>query len=287
MMAIVGFLRSVAREKRLAAVIGLTAISFLQLCIYPSIPLSPSDYEFADQRILFGIPNAIDVLSNVLFLIVGVWGLKFLLSATSASSFLDKRERLPYLLFFAGVTFTGVGSAYYHLAPSDSRLPWDLLALSVAFMSLLAATIVDRISLRGGRALLPVLLLFGIAGVGYWRVGELHGLGDYKFYLFTQYFAVIAIAVIIVLFPPRYTHTRELFYGFVFYVLAKILELLDYRIYSHGRIISGHTLKHLSAGVACYCVLCMLKLRRVLPAPIPMDDADRQNPGNAAHRSYG
>ena len=35
----------------------------------------------------------------------------------------------------------------------------------------------------------------------------------------------------------------------VLYVIAKIAELLDREIYSLGQMISGHTLKHLFAGL--------------------------------------
>jgi len=218
-------------------------------------------HEFADQRTFAGIPRAFDVLSNALFIIVGAMGLNFLLQPQSNSRFLEKQEKLPYILFFSGVALTGLGSAYYHLAPGDSRLPWDLLPMTLSFMSLLAATIVERISVRAGLSLLPALVIFGIAGVGFWQYGEWRGQGDYRFYLFTQYFPVIAIAAMVILFPPRYTHTRYLFLGFVFYAMAKMFELFDHQIYSLGHVVSGHTLKHLSAGVACYCVLRMLQLR--------------------------
>jgi hypothetical protein len=242
--------------------LGLTVVAFGAVCLQPKIPLGANYHVFADQRTIAGIPRALDVLSNALFLIVGVWGLKFLLEPGSRSSFLEKRERLPYVLFFAGVAFTGIGSAYYHLAPSDSRLPWDLLPMTLSFMSLLGATIVERVSPQVELSLLPALVVLGIASVLVWQFGEMRGQGDYRFYLFAQFFPAIAIATVIILFPPRYTHTRDLFVGFVLYVLAKIVEFLDPQIYGLDRIVSGHTLKHLSAGVACYWVLRMLMLRR-------------------------
>ncbi len=267
MYAIVSRLRSLDRQKRLSILISLALAAFGGLCLQLRIPLRVDYHEFADQRTILGIPRAFDVLSNALFLVVGTWGLEFLLEPRSRASFVEKQERLPYLLFFAGVTLTGIGSAYYHLAPGNSRLSWDLLPMALCFMSLLAATIVERISPRAGLSLLPALVIFGFASVGFWQFGELCGQGDYRYYLFTQYFPVIAIAAIIILFPPRYTLSRDLFLGFVFYVLAKIVELLDQQIYSRERIVSGHTLKHLSAGLACYWILRMLKLRRAIPAP--------------------
>jgi hypothetical protein len=255
-------LRSLSRSNRLIILLTLALASFAALCFQQKVTLGAGYHVFADQRTFGGIPRALDVLSNLLFIIVGAMGLKLSFASQSSSRFLEKQERLPYILFFSGVALTGLGSAYYHLAPGDSRLPWDLIPMTLSFMSLLAATIVERISDRAGLALLPALIILGIAGVEFWQYGEWRGQGDYRFYLFTQYFAVIAIAAMVILFPPRYTHTRDLFLGFVFYALAKIFELFDHQIYSLGHVASGHTLKHLSAGVACYWVLRMLELRR-------------------------
>jgi hypothetical protein len=53
--------------------------------------------------------------------------------------------------------------------------------------------------------------------------------------------------------------------AFIFFVLAKLFELFDKQIYSFPRMISGHSLKHITAGVACYWILRMLQQRRALP----------------------
>ena len=63
-------------------------------------------------------------------------------------------DGLPYLVFFLGVALTGLGSGYYHLAPDNETLFWDRLPMTIAFMSLISAQIVDRISIRAGLALL-------------------------------------------------------------------------------------------------------------------------------------
>src|ERR1700675_4653056 len=133
MYAILRRVRSIDRQKRLGILLGFVAVASIALCLQPKIPLGADYHVFADQRTIAGIPRALDVLSNALFLIVGDWGLKFLFGLESRSSFLEKQERPPYVLFFVGVALTGIGSAYYHLAPSDSRLPWDLLPMTLSF----------------------------------------------------------------------------------------------------------------------------------------------------------
>jgi hypothetical protein len=49
-----------------------------------------------------------------------------------------------------------------------------------------------------------------------------------------------------------------------FYALAKTLELLDKPILDFGHVVSGHTLKHLSAAAAGYWILRMLQKRRTI-----------------------
>jgi hypothetical protein len=230
----------------------------------PRVPLGMNYHEFADQRTILGIPHGFDVLSNIPFVLVGMWGVVFLLRSVNQVAFSESWERIPYLVFFAGAALTGLGSGYYHLAPGNARLVWDLLPMTFSFVAIVDATIVERISTRAGARLLLPLMALGAASVAYWYVGELQAQGDLRFYLFVQFCPAVVIAVIIGLFPARYSRTQDLMLAFLFYVLAKLFELLDGPIYSLGRIVSGHTLKHITAALACYCILRMLRLRAVV-----------------------
>lgn len=257
-------LRMWNRGTRLWIVAATGLVSFTALCLAPPIPLWPGYHEFADQRVIFGIRRGFDVLSNLPFILLGIWGLAFVLHNTERLPFIAGRERIPYFIFFAGVTLTGFGSAYYHLSPGSPRLIWDLLPMTFCFVSIVDATILERISVKLGLWLLPFLLFLGAASVGYWYLGELQSHGDLRFYLFVQCFPGVAIAVIILLFPSRYTGAAYLLATFAFYVLAKVVELFDRQIYARGGIVSGHTLKHLSAGIACYWILRMLQRRTAI-----------------------
>jgi hypothetical protein len=256
--------RSWSRRVRLAIIAGVTLVAAVVLISAPRVPLDAHYHDFADTRTIFDIPNALDVLSNIPFLIVGLWGVCWLLAPSSRTSFSDNRERIPYLVFFAGVAFTGAGSLWYHLAPSDARLPWDLLPMTCSFVSMVVVTFMERISVRVGIIALLPLLLLGIGSVGYWSISESHGHGDYKFYLFVQFFSPVVLAMIVAFFSPRYTGMRYLVLAFCLFVAAKLFELFDGQIYGWGTLISGHTLKHLTAGVSCYWILRMLQVRRTL-----------------------
>src|SRR6266446_5684150 len=134
-------------------------------CIQP-LNLPPSYHHFADQRIWLSIPHFSDVASNIAFLIAGLWGLAFLSRKSSLAQFIDARERWPYFLVFLGLVLTAFGSAYYHLAPDNERLVWDRLPMTVVFMPLVAALIAERVNVKLGVWLLPILTAVGIGRMG-------------------------------------------------------------------------------------------------------------------------
>jgi hypothetical protein len=223
----------------------------------------PADYHsFADQRTLLGIPNFLDVASNLPFLIVGLMGLSFVTSRRRrAAAFQQPPERLPWLLVFAGMTLTSAGSSYYHWAPSNATLLWDRLPMTLAFMGFFAAVISERVDFRAGvRWLLPLAAL-GIASVFYWYGTELRGAGDLRVYAMVQFAPLLAIPLLVAFFAPRYTRGSYVVLVVALYLVAKGLELLDRAIFSLGGIVSGHTLKHLAAAAAGYWLLRMLRTR--------------------------
>ncbi|HEX9183932.1 MAG TPA: hypothetical protein VF876_11790, partial [Burkholderiales bacterium] len=157
---------------RAAVPIGLALAAVAWGVFAPPVLQNQEYHRFADTRALAGVVNAADTLSNLAFLVVGALGLAFLhceRAATSSERFASPREILPYWVFFAGVALTSAGSAWYHLAPDDARLVWDRLPMTIAFMSLIAAVVQERISVRAGAALLWPLVLLGLASVVYWR----------------------------------------------------------------------------------------------------------------------
>jgi hypothetical protein len=175
------------------------------------------------------------------------------------------REKWSYFLLFFGLLLTAFGSAYYHLAPDNARLVWDRLPMMLVFMPLVAAMIAERISVHAGLWLLPVFVSIGIASVLQWYVSELRGRGDLRLYATVQIYAVL-ILLVAVLLPPRYTRSSDLAVVAAFYVVAKVAELADSQIFSLGRLISGHTIKHLAAGVSGYWILRMLQKRQPIPS---------------------
>ncbi len=271
------------RLARLRIVLGLTLAAIVIVFLLPRIPQSQAYHNFADHRPLFGIPNCLNVISNFPFLVFGTLGLFFLLRqgrSKARTHFIESRERWPYVVFFIGIALTSFGSAYYHLAPGNERLVWDRLPMTVAFMSFLAATVAERISVRTGLQMLVPLLAIGAGSVLYWHLSELRGTGDLRPYIIVQFYPLVAIPLLILLWPARYTRSADLVPVLGLYAVAKLVELLDVSIFGLGRIVSGHTLKHLAAAAATYWLLRMLSLRS--PAEIePLRDRGANGHGDA------
>ncbi len=225
---------------------------------------------FADTRSFLGIPYFLDVVSNLPYLVVGLAALDFLRRKSDPrfkAAFADPSEAWHYRVFFIGVALISFGSAYYHLVPGDNRLVWDRLPMTITFMSWLAATIGERIDRSTGLRLLPGLVGVGVYSIVHWHITELRGSGDLRAYIDVQYLSLLAIPLLSVLFPSRYTRSNTVFVVFAVYLAAKMFELLDAQIYALGHIVSGHTLKHVTAAVGAYLILDMLRKRTPTPEP--------------------
>jgi hypothetical protein len=253
----------ISKSKAPLILIGLAIALAVVGLLLPPIPQPLSYHDFADHRAWLGIPNFGDVVSNVPFAIVGVWGLIFLITS-GADKFSDPRERWLYIVMFAGLILTAIGSGYYHLAPDNARLVWDRIPIMIVFMALLAAVIAERVSVNAGLWLFPVLQAAGIGSVLLWRASELNGHGDLRFYAAVQVYSILVL-LLMLLFPTRYTRWSDYAVVVGFYVLAKILEETDRSVFSLGHVVSGHTLKHLAAAAASYWILRMLQKRELLP----------------------
>lgn len=170
-------------------------------------------------------------------------------------------ERWPYSVFFLGVALTFIGSSYYHLHPDNARLVWDRLPMTLGFMGILSAVLAERVSLKAGLVALPLLVSAGIASVSYWHLTEIRGHGDLRPYSLVQFGSLLIVLVILLLYRSPYTQQKWFFIALAAYVMAKAFEEFDRAVYAGFRLLSGHTLKHLAAAAAAYCIVQMLRQR--------------------------
>ena len=258
---------------RVTIVWALAAAIALAAGLAPRFTEPQAYHQFVDQRTILGIPNFSDVVSNLAFVVVGLMGLHFVLRGTRAdgrNAFLDSSERWGWGVAFAGVALTSCGSGYYHWAPDSARLAWDRLPMTVAFMSIVAAIVSERISAKAGIRLLVPLILIGAASVWYSRWTAAQGAENLNPYGAVQFGSILVILAVITLFPPRYSRTGDVLGAAILYALAKVAEHFDGAIFlATGGIISGHTLKHLLAAAAAYWLLRMLMLREPMSGESP------------------
>ena len=252
-----------ARGTRTLVIVLLTLAVVLAVLFLPPVPQPEQYHHFADQRTFLGISHFLNVVSNAAFLLAGGAGLRGLLR--DGTAFVHSRERWTYAVFFLSILLVGLGSGYYHLAPGNDRLFWDRLPMSLAFMSLLSAVLVERLGARAGLRLFPWLAAAGPLSVLYWILTERAGAGDLRFYGLVHFYPVVLIPLLLWLFPPRYTRGQDVLVVLVLYGAALGAQWLDRQIFSLGGWVSGHTAKHLLAALAAWWVWRMLRLRR--PAP--------------------
>jgi hypothetical protein len=243
---------------------GVAAVVVIGALLGPRIPQPQSYHQFADQRTFVAIPHFFDVVSNLGFLVVGLWGAVFVLRlhAGVGAAFRASQERWPLFFFFLGVLLTAFGSAYYHWAPDNARLLWDRLPMAMGFMGLLAAVLSERVAPALASQTLVPLVGAGIGSVLYWRWTDLAGRDDLRLYGIVQFGSLALVLALCLLLRSRYTRGSDMFVVVALYILAKLFEGLDKQVFAIGGVVSGHTLKHLTAALACYFVLRMLIMRR-------------------------
>lgn len=247
----------------LFVIAGLVALVNL---LYGPIAQPEAYHHFADTRDWFGIENYWNVLSNFAFAAAGFSGLYLLLTPGKIVLF-DQRTRWPWLGVSVGLILTAIGSGFYHLAPDNFRLVWDRLPMTFVFMSLIAALICERVDIRFGLALWPLLLVIGFSSVILWHSSELRGSSDLRVYLGVQEFAILATLVLMLTDSP-YDRSADLAVVILFYGIARLFEIYDRQVYMFSKgLISGHTIKHLSAAMGGIWLMRMLMLRRINKGP--------------------
>lgn len=236
-------------------VVAALALAAAVWALAPMIPQDQGYHQFADQRPWLGVPHAADVLSNLAFALVGIFGVTRLVSRRRAR-FRAATEAGLWCIAL-GILGTAIGSAWYHRNPTDATLVWDRLPLTLVFAGVLGAASAQRLGDDIGRWVLAVLAPISIASVVYWKLT-----GDLSLYLAVQFGGVGALALLLVVtrgrddpFPWRWL--------VLFYVVAKVAEVADRAIWdATGGFLAGHLLKHLLAAVACGAALWPLRERR-------------------------
>lgn len=234
-------------QRRLATFIVLGALAVAaMIAIAVPVHRTPAFHHYADQRSWLGIPHAGDVLSNLPFLIAGAW---CLLRAR------DAYARLACL----GVAAIGIGSAAYHIEPSDVTLAFDWGPIAVALMLVTAAVIDDRLGARAGRIAIVVGPVLAVASVIVWSFGGgTHG-GTVTPYGAVQALGIALPALIALIVPGRIPRV-PLLVAVLLFALARLCAAHDRELLD-AIAVSGHSAKHVVAAAAAACALYAITSR--------------------------
>ena len=258
-------LRRPSLSHRECALLVLFALLLAAAFVGPALPTPErAAAPFADDRAWYGLPNAMDVLSNLAFAAIGIWGLLQLrrLDRTREAA----QDAVPppagtrqandnaldcAWLFFAGLILTAAGSAFYHLHPDSLRLAADRAGMAIAFAGIVGVAVCDRVSARAGWP----AAWFTLAG-GLLAVGVFHETGNVLPWALVQFGGTVLLLALALAKPMGSGIGFKPGWVMLFYGLAKLFELSDHAIFeATHELISGHTLKHLTAALAALPVL--------------------------------
>jgi hypothetical protein len=141
----------------------ITLAATIALVLHGPLAQYAGYHHFADRRAWLGIPNALDVLSNVGFAVIGAYGLYRLWPRRDYPALIAGWP--GFALFLVSLVLTGLGSAFYRLAPDDGRLIWDRLPIALACAGLLAGVRALAMSSVKGARVAAVLALVAVASV--------------------------------------------------------------------------------------------------------------------------
>ena len=232
--------------------LGVAAAGVLVLlALLPPVCRGPGFHHYADERAWLGLPNAADVLTNLPFVLVGLAGL-------ALAPRVPARDRLGVRLLFGGFVLLGLGSGAYHLYRTDLTLVLDWLPIALVLAWLSALVITDRVGARAGRVAGWILPAAAVASVLVWWLGGGTAGGDMRWYVGLQLSLVAAVPVIVLLYPRGALGTRELWLAVACFGAARVVNKADGWLLDHVGL-SGHSCKHLVAGLAAYFVLCSVR----------------------------
>ena len=241
----------------------LYLISLLSLVVlalsYGPIPQPQNYHAFADDRVFWNIPNAFDVMSNLAIIYPGIIGLAFVHERRNNSVVSDDETSI-HITLFAGMILTFAGSVWFHLEPNDSTMLWDRLGMSIVIGSCISLMINDLWD-RGlaGKIHIPIVIA-SITSVLWWPVFD-----DLRVYFIIKHQPFIIFPILMLFGVRIYDKISGYYWGLSMFILATAFEFADQAIFDATGFISGHTLKHIAAGIGLWFLMTMVRDRQKLP----------------------
>jgi hypothetical protein len=207
-------------------------------------------HPFVDARTVWGIPNTLDVLTNLPFAVGGLAGLWLLRRVLQ----LPVQTRQAAKVFFWGLILTCCGSSYYHWAPTPWGLALDRAGMAVAFAGIMGLVAADKVSQRAASiachgmlmaALVAIAMQYAVGHLLPWIVVQFGGVGVVIWAAMQRSLST----------GPSIRWSRLV----GLYAIAKLLEMGDAAVFEATHAwVSGHSLKHIAASLAAWPVIAAL-----------------------------
>tara|TARA_B100001123_G_scaffold444251_1_gene592571 strand:- start:1775 stop:2422 length:648 start_codon:yes stop_codon:yes gene_type:complete len=192
-------------------------------------------HDFVDKRSFLEIPNFLDVISNLAILLPVLYLLQT-----------RKKKSLLSNLLILHISLLAITSGYYHLNPSDKTVFWDIMSIATGSMIVLLIIINTTTEYN------LLLYIFAVFSIIYWKYT-----GDLRLYL------LIYIGVPFYIIAKYYKNNNLRVYLFIMIfcnILVWLTEFNDHYIYKiTNNLVSGHTLKHIFAGIGIFYVIKILQ----------------------------
>jgi hypothetical protein len=236
----------------------LAAISvFIIMALFYGPISQPQEYhDFADDRELLGVPNALDVMSNLAIVYPGLVGLAFV-NESRKNSQVSEDEVSIHITMFSGMILTFAGSVWFHLDPNDSTMLWDRLGMSVVIGSCISLLIHDMWDRNLAAKIHLPIVIASVVSVLWWPVFD-----DLRIYFIVKHHPFILFPILLVYGNRIYDKISGYYWGLSMFLLATIFEFTDQQIFELTGIISGHTLKHIAAGIGLWFLMVMIRDRK-------------------------
>jgi len=227
--------RTLATAIVLAALVVATVVAIA----FP-VTRTSAFHVYSDQRELFGIPHAGDVLSNLAFLAVGLSAMRRAVTPSQQAA-------------ASAVNLIAMGSAMYHFAPADITLALDWMGIGFTLGFVGAAVLGDRLGAAAEQRTLFLTPVLTLATIITWLVtGGTHG-GTMTPYVAWQALG-IAVPPLVALIAPGKIPRVPLLGAVALFALARLCAAHDARLLDAIGV-SGHSLKHVAAAGAAALAL--------------------------------
>ena len=145
------------------------------------------------------------------------------------------------------------------LEPNDSTMLWDRLGMSVVIGSCISLLIHDMSDRNlAGMIHLPIVVT-SVISVLWWPVFD-----DLRFYFIVKHHPFILFPILLFYGNHIYDKISGYYWGLSMFILATLFEFTDLQIFEITGFISGHTLKHIFAGVGLWLLMAMIRDRKLL-----------------------